>query len=69
MSCFYSLLYHITNCDIQNFVPLSNAIEYIENNYMHDISNEMLAKKCNISTEHFRKQFAKIYKVDPIQDE
>lgn len=67
MSCFYSLLYHITNCDIQNFVPLSNAIEYIENNYMHDISNEMLAKKCNISTEHFRKQFAKIYGISPKQ--
>jgi AraC-like DNA-binding protein len=67
MSSFYSLLYHITSSDVQVSNPLSNVVEYMENNYSQEISNEMLAKKCNISTEHFRKQFAKIYGISPKQ--
>ena len=66
MSIFYNMLYHIT-VSSKNSRSFSDIIEFIENNYSDGISNEVLAEKCNMTVEHFRKQFAKTYGISPMQ--
>lgn len=44
---------------------LAPAVKYIESNYFNDITNEELAKKCNISEVYFRKLFTKQYGDSP----
>ncbi len=67
MSSLYSLFYSITTADTYSTNPLSPAIELMENNFDSKISNSILAQKCHISEEHFRKQFTKIYGISPNQ--
>lgn len=66
-----SILYHTfhrlyqknSNCKI-----IMPAINYIKNNYQNpELSNELLAKKCNISEVYFRKMFLKHFSLTPKQ--
>lgn len=68
MSIFYNILHrmHIHSehyCDI--IVP---AVKYIENHYSDaELSNEILAKQCNISEVYFRRLFTQQYGITPKQ--
>ncbi len=67
MSVFYHLL-HLLSLESAACKTLKPALEYIEKNYQHsDISNEFLAKQCNISEIYFRNLFRKHYNTTPHQ--
>lgn len=67
MSSLYNLIYSIAIADTYGKNPLYPAIEFMESNFASEISNSILARKCHISEEHFRKQFTKIYGISPKQ--
>ena len=68
MSIFYNMLHNISFADEHKNDTLSPAIRFIEENYtLPDITNETLAKKCNISEVYFRKLFLKNYGTTPKQ--
>lgn len=67
MSVFYNLIQNIVseNCFCKTIAP---AIRYIESNYKDtSITNETLAKLCNISEVYLRKLFNKHFKTTPKQ--
>ena len=68
MSKFYDMLSRISmNTQLQQS-RLMPAIRYIEENYTtNDISNDLLAKLCNISEVHFRKLFKDEFDKSPKQ--
>ena len=43
------------------------AIDYIQNNYMHDISLDNIAESCNLSKFHFSREFKKSYGISAIK--
>ena len=68
MSIFYSILYKLF-CDSepQNEV-LINAVKYIEKNYhIPELTNDTLARECNISEVYLRKLFSKQFGTTPKQ--
>lgn len=67
MSSLYNLIYSIATANAYGKNPLYPAIEFMESNFAFEISNSILAQKCHISEEHFRKQFTKIYGISPKQ--
>lgn len=68
MSVFYNVLHKLSQNKSPNSNVLLPAIKYLEKNcFSQDISNEVLAQKCNLSEVYFRKLFSKIYGVTPKQ--
>jgi len=67
MGYFYNMLYHISASRTYISNPLSSAIDFIENNFSCEITNEILAKACHLNEEYFRKQFKKVYGISPKQ--
>ena len=67
MGLFYNLLSGIINQGREEKGILSPAINYIEENYSSEMTNQQLAELCHISEEHFRKQFKKTYGTPPGQ--
>ena len=68
MSIFYNILHEL--CSERPFVSgaLAPAMSYLENNYSSSgITNELLARECNISEVYFRKLFAESYGMTPRQ--
>lgn len=65
MSIFYNMLYKLSNTTEECKI-LKPAIKYIENNYKNqNITNGLLANKCNISEVYLRKLFQKHFKTTP----
>lgn len=70
----YSILCFLLDSEEKYYSPektkntIKPAIDYMVMNYNNpDITNEQLAKLCNISTVYFRKTFYNIYKVPPMK--
>ncbi len=67
MSIFYDMLHRITSQSSAEST-ISPALRYIENNYHNpDITNETLARECNISEVYLRKLFLKHLNTTPKQ--
>ena len=67
MSIFYNMIHNLTpeGCVCNTIAP---AIKYIKKNYMnHNLTNELLAKECQISEIYLRKLFKKHLKTTPKQ--
>lgn len=67
MGLFYNLLSNIINQGREENGILSSALDYIEENFSSEMTNQQLAELCHISEEHFRKQFKKAYGISPRQ--
>lgn len=52
--------------DSVNPLSIAPALDYIENNYMHQFSIEHLADLCHWSPTHFRRMFNSIMKMSPL---
>lgn len=67
MSIFYNMLHRIISYSGMDSI-ISPALRYIENNYHNpQLTNEMLAKECNISEVYLRKLFIEHLKTTPKQ--
>lgn len=67
MSIFYDMLYRLSSRGGENNI-ITPAIEYLERSYNDpNLTNAMLAKRCNISEVYFRKMFVKHYRTTPKQ--
>lgn len=67
MSIFYNIIHKLSENRNTSGI-ITPAIEYIKSNYTSaQISNDYLAKLCNISEVYFRRLFTKIYKMTPKQ--
>lgn len=67
MSIFYNMLHRITSQSSHDSI-ISPALRYIENNYQNpSLSNEILAKECNISEVYLRKLFLEHTNTTPKQ--
>lgn len=67
LSVFYHMIYCLFE---QKSVPktILPAVKYMENNYKNpDLTNEEMARICNISEVHFRHLFAKQFGIPPKQ--
>lgn len=67
MSIFYNMIHNLVSeeCFCNTIAP---AIKYIKKNYSNrEITNEILAKECNISEVYLRKLFRKHLKTTPKQ--
>lgn len=66
-----SILYHIFHRLSQKnsmYSIISPAVSYIKGNYQNpELSNKILAEKCNISEVYFRKMFLKQFGITPKQ--
>lgn len=68
MSIFYDIIHRLSSNSLTQSNILFPAIKYLENNYTDPhITNETLAKKCDISEIYFRKLFTEKYKTTPKQ--
>lgn len=68
MSIFYNIIHRLSSHINQQSNILLPAIKYIEKNYQNPhLSNEILAKECNISEIYFRKLFSAQFKLTPKQ--
>lgn len=67
MSLTYGIFYQLSEAYTGDSKMLSPAVEYLKMHYSTDISNSVLASKCYISEEYFRKLFKKAYGVSPKQ--
>ncbi len=70
----YGMLYTLSKPTVKEYIPkdkvnlLKPAAEYISENYFDsEISNDMLASLCGISTVYFRKTFETVYGIAPIK--
>lgn len=68
----YNILFSLVQSAGNEYSPsykrdkLSPAIDYIAKNYRCDISNDALAKMCDMSTVYFRKLFSEVMGIPPI---
>lgn len=68
----YSLLLSLYKVSNLKYIPgkkqqkLVPAIEYIAKNYSKNITNDILASICKMSTVYFRKMFKEVYCISPI---
>ncbi len=68
----YNILFSLVQSEGSEYSPsykrdkLSPAIDYIAKNYRCDISNDALAKMCDMSTVYFRKLFSEVMGISPI---
>lgn len=60
---FKKHLYKITDSPKTN---INFAIDFIEENYMHDINNDMLSQKLGYCTEHFCRKFKETTGITPM---
>lgn len=67
LSSFYNILYTLSHYEASKFNPLIPAVKHLENHFSCDITNEQLARKCDMGQEYFRKLFKKTYGVSPKQ--
>lgn len=68
MSLFYSIIHKIASENEVTSSVLKPAIKYLETNLSSPLlSNEVLARECNISEVYFRKLFIKNYGISPRQ--
>ncbi len=74
MQLLYGLLLFFARPQEREYVTkqkqqiIQEAVSYITQNYFDSgITNELLAKRCGISTVYFRKTFEKVYGVPPIR--
>jgi len=70
----YGILYSLAKLNTKEYIPndkrkiLQPAVKYIiETYYSSDITNDLLAQYCGISTIYFRKIFEQVYGVSPIK--
>lgn len=70
----YSILMFLIKSRKTNYVPKDKqtivlpAIQYISTHYQNpEITNDLLAKQCGISTIYFRKTFVSVYSISPIR--
>lgn len=71
-SIFLDMLYlfsleSVDNYLKTNFRSIIAGIQYLDYNYLDNISTDDLAKKCNVSTSWFRKQFHRYAGVSPVK--
>lgn len=69
----YGLLIFLLESQNTNYVPsvqydkLKPAVEYMSEHYSdYDITNDVLAQLCNISTVYFRKTFSNVFNMPPM---
>lgn len=67
LSIFYNILHKIIQSENPSTNQLTPALEYIEGNYHHNITNAVLAEKCLMGEDYFRKQFKKHFGISPKQ--
>lgn len=47
------------------YIPIKSTLEFIESNYRHKISLELLANEVKLSSSHFHKIFSKVMNMSP----
>lgn len=52
---------------MMNSLVIAPALEYVENNYMHQFSTDYLADLCHWSPTHFRRVFSEIMGTSPLE--
>lgn len=68
MSIFYDLMHRLSLENIKDKKMLLPAIKYIEKNFHKpEVTNKLLAQKCDISEVYFRKLFFDNFKTTPKQ--
>lgn len=68
MSIFYNIIYKLCSDSEPAVGVLAPAIKYLEKNYyIPELTNNDLAKECNISEVYFRKLFTEQFGVTPKQ--
>lgn len=72
VSYLYLLLFNLTYAfnplsNDNKYTPISIAKKYIEEHWDEDFSLEFLAKKCTLSTTHFRHLFKNQYNISPLK--
>lgn len=68
ISLLYNIIYSLSVSDVSESSILLPAMKYLEDNYsFSEISNKILAQKCNISEVYFRKLFTGYYGITPRQ--
>lgn len=67
MSILYNMIHQLTSTSNPNSIIMP-AVKFIEKNYQNpNLSNEQLAKECNVSEVYFRRLFLKHFNATPKQ--